>query len=193
MPRLIYLLLIVFGISWHSNAQYDKNNIKLSASALPLFGSSGSFNGINGIVVKPAVGFLVSSKFSVDVNFSYASLGDLKVNNVDSFYRSYAFVPSARYHVINNSNWRIFGEIGFGLGTVKYEPDDKNEDSSIHQEISGGISVFSLGVGVNYFFSQKFGIELVLPYLNSNNITSNTTNNIYSGFGPTIGVVFVLN
>lgn len=191
MPRLLFTLLLL-SLCFNSHAQFKDNDIKASLSALPLFGSSGSFNGINGIVIKPTVGFFVSTSVSIDVNFSYASLGDLKVNNIDSFYRSYAFVPSVRYHIVNKSQWRVFAELGFGLGTVKYEPDDSNEDNSVHQELSGGITVFSIGLGANYFFNPKFGLEVLIPYLSSNNITSDAVGNIYSGIGPTIGVIFII-
>ena len=35
----------------------------------------------------------ISDKTSIDLNFSYASLNDLKVGNIDSYYNSYAFIP----------------------------------------------------------------------------------------------------
>jgi outer membrane protein W len=62
-----------------------------------------------------------------------------------------------------------------------------------HIALSGGISILNLGLGGNYFFNEKFGLELIIPYLSAKNITSENSNNLYSGIGPTIGLTYVLN
>ena len=173
--------------------QSQKNDLKLTVSALPLFGSSGSFSGINGIVIKPSIGFHISEKTSIDVNFSYATLNNLQVGNVDSYYNSYAFIPTLRNNFLNKQKLRVFAEFGFGLGTIKYGADNNDFRNSQHDELSGGISVLNIGIGGNYYFNDKFGLEIIIPYIRSNNITSDNTGNIYSGIGPTLGLTYKLN
>jgi len=76
---LLFSVLLTLGLL-NGFSQSKKNDIKLTVSALPLFGSSEGFkSGINGIVIKPAIGYYISDKTSIDLNFSYATLNDLKL------------------------------------------------------------------------------------------------------------------
>lgn len=193
MKNILFILaFFCLGVS-NVFSQSQKNDLKLTISALPLFGSSGNFSGVNGFVVKPSVGFFISDKTSIDLNFSYATLNKLKISNVDSYYNSYAFIPALRNNFINEKKIRIFAEFGFGLGTIDYSANNKNFNSALHQDLSGGISILNLGVGINYFINEHFGVEIIIPYLRTTNITSNTIHTIYSGVGPTLGLTYKLN
>ena len=190
------LLLFAFTILFATNSfsQSEKNDLKLTISALPLYGSfTGYGTGFNGYVLKPSVGYHISNKTSIELNFSYATLDNLKVSSVDARYNSYAIVPTLRNNLINKSKFRLFAEIGVGFGTIKYSPDNENFRTPEFNELSGGISVFNIGIGGNYYFNKNIGLELIIPYIRSTNITSNNTNTLYSGFGPTIGLTFKLN
>lgn len=116
----------------------------------------------------------------------------LKVARVDSHYNSYAIIPSVRNNFINRQKLRVFADLDFGFGTIQYSPDNSRNYNYMHRELSGGIAVFSVGLGANYFFNDKFGLELLLPFIHTKNITSNSVNTIYSGIGPTIGFVYTL-
>jgi hypothetical protein len=189
----LFSILSIFAFS-NGFGQSKKNDLKLTVSALPLFGSSDGFeSGINGIVIKPSIGYFISDKTSIDLNFSYATLNDLTVGNIDSYYNSYAFVPTLRNNFVNKEKLRIFAEFGFGLGTIKYDADNSSMRNSQHENLSGGISILNIGIGGNYFFNEKFGIEFIVPYLSTKNITSDNSNNLYSGIGPTIGFTYIIN
>lgn len=191
----IFLISILLIVTFSDGfGQSKKNDFKLTVSALPLFGSSDRFeSGINGIVIKPSIGYFISDKTSIDLNFSYATLNDLIIENIDSYYSSYAFIPTLRNNFLNREKLRIFAEIGFGLGTIKYDADASSLRNTQHENLSGGISILNIGIGGNYFFNDKFGIELIIPYLSTKNITSENSNNLYSGIGPTIGFTYILN
>jgi hypothetical protein len=189
----LFSILSIFAFS-NGFGQSKKNDLKLTVSALPLFGSSDGFeSGINGIVIKPSIGYFISDKTSIDLNFSYATLNDLTVGNIDSYYNSYAFVPTLRNNFVNKEKLRVFAEFGFGLGTIKYDADNSSMRNSQHENLSGGISILNIGIGGNYFFNEKFGIEFIVPYLSTKNITSDNSNNLYSGIGPTIGFTYIIN
>lgn len=190
---LLLFTLLVLGLL-NGFGQSKKNDLKLTVSALPLFGSSEYFeSGINGYVLKPGIGYFISDNTSFDLNFSYATLNQLKVGNIPSYYNSYAFIPTLRNNFVNKEKVRIFGEIGFGLGTIKYAVDNTDDRTYQHDLLSGGISVFHIGFGANYFFNDNFGLEVILPYIRSNNITSDASHSLYAGFGPTIGFIYKLN
>ena len=190
------LLLIAFSTFGILNgfSQSKKNDLKLTVSGLPLFGSSEDFNqGLNGFVIKHTIGYYISDKTSVELNLSYATMNDLKVGNISSYYNSFAFIPTLRNNFINKNKLRVFAEFGFGLGTIKYNADNNNFRNFQHEELSGGISILNIGIGGNYYFNEKFGIEFILPFITTNNITSEQSNNIYSGIGPTLGLTYKLN
>lgn len=193
--KKIFLLSIILTLTFSNGfGQSKKNDLKLTVSTLPLFGSSNGFeSGINGIVIKPSIGYFISDKTSIDLNFSYAILNNLKVGNIDSFYNSYAFIPTLRNNFVNQEKLRVFAEFGFGLGTIRYDADNSSLRNSQHENLSGGISILNIGIGGNYFFNDKFGLELIIPYLSTKNITSDDSNNLYSGIGPTIGFTYILN
>ena len=194
MKHFLFITACVCLGLLNGNAQSQKNDLKLSISGLPLLGSADGFeSGINGIVIKPSIGYFISYRTSIDLNFSYATLNDLKIGNIDSYYNSFAFIPTLRNNIVNKQKLRLFAEFGFGLGTIKYNADDTNFRNSEHEELSGGISVLNIGIGGNYFFNNKFGLEVIIPYLMTKNITSENNNNLYSGIGPTIGLTFNLN
>ena len=190
---LLLLALTTLGIL-SGFSQSKKNDLKLTVSALPLFGSSEDFSsGLNGFVIKPTIGYYISEKTSIELNFSYASMNDLKIGNINSYYNSYSFIPTLRNNFVNTNQLRIFSEFGFGLGTIKYNADNNDYRNLQHEELSGGIAVINIGIGGNYFFNEKFGIEFIIPYITTNNITSQQSNTIYSGIGPTIGLTYKLN
>jgi hypothetical protein len=190
---LLLIALITFGIL-NGFSQSKKNDLKLTVSGLPLFGSSEGFtSGLNGFVIKPTIGYYISDKTSIELNLSYATMNDLKVENISSYYNSFAFIPTLRNSFINKSKLRVFTEFGFGLGTIKYNADNNDFRNFQHEELSGGISILNIGIGGNYYFNKKFGIEFILPYVTTNNITSEQSNNRYSGIGPTIGLTYKLN
>lgn len=193
MKNILFVTaLLTIGII-QGFTQSQTNDFKLTVSGLPLFGSSDGFeSGINGIAFKPSVGYFISEKTSIDLNFSYASLNDIKVGNTNSYYHSYAFVPTIRNNFVNKETIRLFGEFGFGLGTIKYNAENASLRNSQHENLSGGISILNLGIGGNYFFHDTFGLELIIPYLSTTNITSEQSNNVYSGIGPTIGATYMI-
>ena len=126
MKNIALLAFIVLGI-FNGFSQSKKNDLKLTVSGLPLFGSSENFtSSLNGFVIKPTLGYYISDKTSIELNLSYATMHNLKVGNISSYYNSFAFIPSLRNNFINKSKLRIFAEFGFGLGTIKYNADNND-------------------------------------------------------------------
>ena len=186
---ILFIALILLG-GFSGFSQSIKNDIKFTVSALPLF----SFDtGFKGLVIKPSIGFFFSDRSSIEINFSYATANHIYVGGAPSNYNSYAITPILRNNFVNKEKVRVFAEIGFGVDTIKYNADNPDFQTPYHDNISGGISVFDIGFGTNYYFNDKFGLELIIPYIRSKIITSSSKNIVYSGFGPTIGFTYKLN
>ncbi|NQU35670.1 MAG: outer membrane beta-barrel protein [Bacteroidetes bacterium] len=193
MIRIIlsgFILCIVIN----SYSQSLKNDLKITVAAIPLIDVNNQFkSGIKGIVFKPSIGYFINNRTSLELNFSYVSYDKLVIDGIDSHYDSYGFIPVIRYAFINKEKLRLFAELGFGYGTIKYNPDNQQYKPPVFEQLSGGISLFNLGVGLNYYFNPKFGVELIIPYIRSRNITSDYTDVLYNGIGPTIGLTFKVN
>jgi hypothetical protein len=190
--KLLLVTFLLLGI-FNGFSQSRKNDQKLSISALPLFNFTEDFLGIYGIVINPSIGYYISEKTSIDLNFSYTTMDDITLGNIDSYYNSYALIPTIRNNFINNEKIRIFAEFGLGIGTVKYNADNNDLRNFQHDQLSGGLYVLNIGIGGNYYFNEKFGLELIIPYIRSNIITSDNNISPYSGIGPTIGFTYKLN
>lgn len=193
MVKCIGLIISLFiGLS-NGRSQSNKNDLRLTISVLPLIGSADGFDSdFNGLVLNPSIGYFISEKTAIDLNFTFSTYNNLIIRGVYSYYNSFAFTPTLRNNFVNKEKLRIFAEIGFGLGTIKYDADDRNFRTIQHEELSGGISILNMGIGANYFFNEKFGVELIVPYISTRNITSENTNILYSGVGPTIGLTYKL-
>ena len=194
MKQTLLLITFLFVMVLNGFSQSKKNDLKLTIAALPLFGSSEGFeSGINGITIKPSIGYYISDKTSIEINFAYTYLNELTVGNVDSHYDSYTLMPTLRNNFLNQQKIRLFAEFGFGLGTIKYSADKDRFTNIQHENLSGGISILNIGIGGSYYFNDAFGLEIIIPYIRVSNITSNHFSQMYSGIGPTIGLTYKLN
>jgi hypothetical protein len=182
-------LLSIKGFS-----QSKKGDLRLTVAGVPLVtATDGSENGLSGFALKTGLGYFFNDKFSIDFSVNYTTNDALLIEGIASNYNSYSAVSSFRYSFLNKEKLRLFTELGFGLGTIKYEADDILQSVLRHEQNSGGISVLNLGIGGEYFFNSNFGLQLIVPYLNVKNITSNHLNTIYNGLAPTVGVTFKIN
>jgi len=194
MKRFCSLTLLIFLGTISGLCQSAKNDATLSVSVLPLIGSSDAFgSGSNGMVLKPALGYYILEKTSIELSFSHATLDNIQIENIASYYNAYAVVPVVRNAFLNRHKVRFFAEMGLGLGAIKYNAADNDFRSDRHEELSGGLFVLGIGAGGNYYFNEKFGVEASVPYISAKNVTSDSVNNAYSGIGPTVGLTYKLN
>ena len=194
MKKIFFLSIFISLGILRGLGQSEKNDLKITMAVLPLFGSSDEFDStINGVAIKPSIGYFITTNTSIDLNFSYAAQNALTIADIDSHYYSFAFTPTLRNYFINKKTLRVFAEFGIGLGTIKYDADNSSLKNIRHEDLSGGISILNIGIGGTYFFNEKFGLEVIIPYLNTKNITSEKVNTLYTGIGPTIGLTYILN
>ena len=192
MRRKLFLSILFLATITSVLGQSKKGDVRLTFSGIPLVASTDGSNGLSGFVLKSSVGYYFNNKFSLDFSANYTTNKDLEIDGVQSNYDSYSFVPALRYSFYNKQSLRLFLEGGIGLGTIKYKANNFNEDFIKHDQFSGGISILNAGVGVDYFFNNNLGIQLIVPYLYVKNNTSKYIDTIYSGLAPTLGVTFNL-
>ena len=188
---ILFNLFFIISFTFYSQSQ--KKDIKLGVSFSPLVSKTESVDsGISGIVLRPSIAYYVSNKSSIELNFTYATSNDIEVTNIPSNYHSYAITPVFRYNFINNSKLRLFGEAGYGLGSITFYANEDELRNSTHKFLSGVISVLEIGVGANYLFNNKWGFELSVPYINSKTISASGNPELYNGIAPTLGIIYIL-
>jgi len=93
---MVTIVTVLLGISV-SFAQPEKGGVKFTISGLTLLGNSEYFgSSVNGFVIKPTLGYYLSEKTSVELNFTYAFKENLQIENIDGRYNSVAIVPVLR-------------------------------------------------------------------------------------------------
>lgn len=188
--KLFFILL--FACSMLS-AQEMHRPMKLSVTGSPLLSTGqDADNGLNGFFLRTALSTYLAPNTSVQFNFIYSFYNNLQISNQNSNYTAYALLPSLRYEIIHLSKWDFFVEAGVGFGTIQYEADNENFSTFEHSNLSGGISILSLGGGVHYLINEKVAFEVLMPYVLTTNITSRESHTLFSGLGPTLGLVFNL-
>lgn len=194
MLKRILVIAFVTLIYNTSFSQSRKNEVAMSISGFSLLGNSANFGkGMNGLGLQTAIVTYVSHNTAVVLNFTYTTMHGFSIASVPSNYNSYAFVPAIRNNFLSYYTWNIFAEVGFGLGNIKYNAVDRVLATDKHSDLSGGISILKAGLGGNYAFNDSFGIEFYVPIAFIQNISSQKSSHVFSGFAPTFGLTYALN
>ena len=113
MKKILFLSIFISLGILRGLGQSEKNDLKITMAVLPLFGSSDEFDStINGVAIKPSIGYFITTNTSIDLNFSYAAQNTLTIANIDSHYYSFAFTPTL---ISGNTPTFITRVIGFSF------------------------------------------------------------------------------
>lgn len=176
--KLSLPLFFIF-ITTISYSQIQKKEMQLSLQFAPYI-----TNQNNNIENSTDVGYIgiinfelfISKNISVSTGF-FTSNNTLFKNESGTTINSYGILPSAQYYFINKKKFTIFGTVGYGFGF---------EDLTRLNIQNSAITIFDIGVGGNFWVSDKFSIKLTIPYFYSKNITINRK--AVEGVTPFFGV-----
>ncbi len=169
MKSFFISFILVFFLSNFSFAQGSKSSIEFGFGGLPVLYFDGQQD--PGYAIRANAGYYLSDNLVV---------GLLGFNGKVSGINSLGASVYCRYY-LGASKFRVFAEGQIGLGALSYETTP---------EYDGTMRTFGLGIGTNYAFSDRFSVEVILPYSNLQNISypeETTTGNV---FIPTIGLQF---
>lgn len=160
--QLLFILCLIFSTS--ALAQNPKKGIQAFVVASPFPTETNNQNDF-GLLAMAGAEFFVTNTFSFSGNF-FTSNNTLFKNNSDLTIHSYGFLPTIQYYFIDKSKFSSFGMLGYGFGF---------EDQTIGIIENNALSVFGVGIGGNYWFTNKMALKLIVPYFNAKNLTINTT------------------
>ena len=152
--------LFIFNAAF---SQYEKGDISLSIQAAPFTTEDGIDDfGFIGLATSE---FFIISKLSAGISF-FTSNNTAFKNNSGTTIHSYGVIPSLQYYAFNKNKFNVFGQIGYGYGF---------EDLTRGYIQNSALTVFNVGVGGSYIFSEDWLLKLTIPYFNAQNVTVNAT------------------
>ena len=162
MKKIITVLLL--SCTLFCLSQHQKGDITISISASPLTTETNSDIGIIG---KAGLEVFLSEKFSFGGSFFISDNTVLK-NESGTPINSYGLIPSIHYYFINQPKINVFGQLGYGYGVQNTKNINGGSDDD-------ALTIFSIGVGLNYRLNDKLQLQLLLPYFDAQNITKDET------------------
>ncbi|PVW15105.1 outer membrane beta-barrel protein [Marixanthomonas spongiae] len=167
-----FLFFIAFTSAY---SQYEKGDISLSIQGAPFITQDGPDDlGLMGLVTAE---FFILPKLSAGISFFTTNNTVLK-NDSGTTIHSYGVVPSMQYYVFNKNKFNAFAQIGYGYGF---------EDLTRGYVENSALTVFNVGIGSNYNFSEHWMVKLTIPYFKAHNVTVDATAadgaTVFIGFG----------
>ncbi len=154
------LFLITFSSAY---SQYEKGDILLSLQGAPFITQNGPDDlGLMGLATAE---FFIIPKLSAGVSFFTTNNTALE-NKSGTTIHSYGVIPSLQYYAFNKNKFNVFAQIGYGYGF---------EDLTRGYIENSALTVFNVGVGGNYVFSENWMIKLTIPYFKAQNVTVDAT------------------
>lgn len=169
----------------------------VGVSGLPLyFNSEEGPVKFSGVALKGSFGVFVSNHFSIENNLFYYRNNDVFTNDSEVQSESYGLQISLRYHYPLGEKISIYGDLGFGFGSVSYTDNSGYRDYNYYSVYNSGIVLYTVGIGTLIKLYKRLDFEMLIPYLavyntnNENNIYGNERGNLLYGAmaGPNIGL-----
>ena len=158
------LFSILFLITFNSAySQYKKGDVSLSIQGAPFITQDGPDDvGLMGLATAE---FFIIPKLSAGISF-FTTNNTVLENKSGTTIHSYGVVSSLQYYAFNKDKFNVFAQIGYGYGF---------EDLTRGYIENSALTVFNIGVGGNYNFSEHWHIKLTIPYFKAQNVTIDAT------------------
>lgn len=170
------LLIALFLWSYCAIAQTDerKGNLSAGISGLPiLVYSTGLMT--SGFALKASFGVYLSGRISLESNLFYYHNDDVLPFLKDAIIgNGYGLQTSMRYHFLIRNKISFFADAGLGFGSIKYSTGS-SRIRDVEQDDTG-IIIYTGGVGSLIRLSNKFELELLIPYMSVRSTTAYPTN-----------------
>lgn len=199
--KIKLIAIIVFSLSFRNSfAQIEKTATQVGISVLPILDVLKFFpeNEIYGFAVAGNLGYLTINKLSIGiqpyyskVSNSYSSTwygGSVKEHQQIQLYGLNTYL---RYYFVSKEKFLTYAQGSAGFGNFEQKTSYASSLTYIkNSHTNKAVFTALFGVGASYFVSKNFAIELNVPYIYVNQISTNPYDKDFHSIAPTIGFQF---
>ena len=172
---------LIFSVNF-TFGQSSSGGFHLGISGLPIIYFNS--NSVGGGALAVNAGVFLNSKMVLGIKPFFGTVSD--GNEVNERIVSLGGNPYFRYY-IGNGKVRGFGDVNAGFGKLWYT--SKNESyAELLSAFNGAMFSFAVGPGLDIMLKGGFHLEILVQYLQMQNITHPRSTTIGNTLIPTIGV-----
>ncbi|MFK5879164.1 MAG: outer membrane beta-barrel protein [Flavobacteriaceae bacterium] len=199
MRHLTIVILIYFVIVMPCRAQNDSHSNHVGVGGLPVFDVLNMFpeNQIKGGAININYGAMVSENLSFGVNLFYSGVSnEYKTESIDLHkenqeIRIIGISPNLRYYFRIKEKFIIFGLASVGFGNYNEKTTNLMTSEPVNYgDENESIMILTAGLGLNYFLSEKFALELNVPYVFTNRFSKDQYVEDFHTIAPMIGIQY---
>ena len=201
MGNKIIITIIVCILLIHKGySQTEKASNHVGAFGLPIFDLFNFYpdNKISGGAIRFDYGTFVRSNLSFGLNFYYADVSNEYGTEAADFHSEKQVIgltglnSNLRYYHSIGKKTLIFTSISFGFGNYKLETTDLSTFLKV-DDGNESVALLMTGIGLNYFVTKKFALELHIPYVFVNRFSKEPYVENFHTIAPTIGIKYYWN
>jgi len=182
--------------------QVEKTTTQVGIGALPIYDVFRLYpdNTLEGFGVSVNLGYFPIKRMSVGINPFYVQAANSytyhyrynEIHTQREDMKIYGLNAYVRYYVITKNKIFIYPSLALGFGAA--ESTVRDIDANIFKERkSAPAFILALGLGFNYFITEKITLELHVPYVNIKYLTVDLIDPQFHTVAPTLGVQFHMN
>lgn len=199
MRHLTTIIFIFLVIIMPCRAQNDTQSNHVGISGIPVFDILNMFpeNQIKGGAININYGTMVIENLSFGVNVIFSSVSNeyetesLDFHKENQEIKIIGISPNLRYYLRIKKKFSIFGQASLGFGNYSEKTTDLSTSEPVNYgDANESIMILTAGLGMNYFISEKFALELNIPYVFMNRLSTDQYIEDFQTIAPMIGIQY---
>jgi len=199
MRRLAIIAAIFLIISCPCKCQDNSPSNHVGINAVPIFDFLKMYpeNQIKGAAIDFNYGKMVSKNISFGVNLYYSGVSnEYKTESIDLHkerqeIKIIGISPNLRYHFRIKKKLILYGQVSLGFGNY----NEKTTNLLTSEPVNYGnenesILLMTAGIGMNYFFFKNIALDINVPYIYLNRLSTQQYVEDFHTVAPMLGIQF---
>ncbi len=198
--RIITLIIFISVISiLPTSAQENPTTNHAGIGGIPVFDVLNMFpeNQISGAALSVNYGKIIFPNLSFGVNLYYSSVSNeytsqsMDLHKEQQDIKVLAISPNLRYQFKLSNKFILFGQSSIGFGNYNEKTKNLSNSATINNgDENKSILMVTAGLGANYFVFKNLALELNIPYVYLNRLSSLENVDDFHTIAPMIGIQY---
>lgn len=199
MRHLTTIVIIYLILSIPCRAQNDIHSNHVGVSGVPIFDVLNMFpdNQIKGGAININYGTMIIKNLSFGVNLYYSGVSnEYKTESIDLHkekqeIKIIGISPNLRYQFRVKEKLFFYGLASIGFGNYNEKTTNLMTSEPVNYGVENeSILILTAGLGVNYFLFDNFALELSVPYVFVNRLSTDQYVEDFHTIAPMIGIQY---